>query len=359
MRRAKKRALIVALIFMAIGIVLSVMGLSMMKFNIIGAFDMKYTTRIHHVTEDFSSINIDINVADITFIVSPDGKSRVECYENDKRTHTVGIEGGALTIREQRKFNVFDFISFGFSKPRVTLYLSRTDFDTLIINSDTSLIVVPQEFSFNECRIDSRTGDVSYRATTVGALDIKVTTGRLMVSDISPASIKLKSDTGHVTLSSVKATGDIEIKASTGRIYIENVECGNLSLKNSTGSKTLTNVKCQNLAINCTTGDTELKNIECQGLTHESDTGDVDMSSVIASGKFDIETSTGRVTLDGCDAANINIETDTGNVKGTLLSEKIFYAESNTGRIKVPHGASGGICEVQTDTGSITFTIEQ
>ena len=314
---------------------------------------------IHHVTEDFSSININVNVADIAFIVSTDGESRVECHENDKRTHTVSIENGALTIREQKNFNIFNFFSFDLSKPRVTLYLSRTDFDTLTINSDTSLIVVPQEFSFNECSIDTSTGDVSYKAPTSVALDIKVTTGRLMVSDVSPASVKLQSSTGSVTLSSVKAAGDIGIKASTGRIYIENVECGNLSLKNSTGEKTLINIKCKNLATNCSTGNTTIKNIECQSLTHESDTGSIDMSNVIASGKFDIETSTGRVTLDGCDAANINIETDTGNVKGTLLSEKIFYAESNTGRIKVPHGASGGICEVQTDTGDITFTIEQ
>ena len=340
MRRAKKRALIVALIFMAIGIVLSVMGLSMMKFNIIGAFDMKYTTRIHHVTEDFSSINIDINVADITFIVSPDGKSRVECYENDKRTHTVGIEGGALTIREIKNINILNFIGIGFDSPRVTLYLSRTDFDALTINTETSRVVVPQEFSFVKSTITTDTGDVSYRATTSGELSIKATTGRIMVSGVSPASIKLKASTGSISLMSAHVAGDVSIRTSTGRMHIEEIECQKLEMVSTTGDKGISDVKCQNLYV-------------------ESSTGYVHLTNVIASDKLGIEADTGRVILDGCDATSIKIETDTGDVEGTLLSEKIFYAESDTGRIKVPHTTSGGICEVKTDTGDITFTIKQ
>lgn len=340
MRKSKKIAIIIALILIASGILLCGVSLAAAKLNFKQMFDVKYGTKIHAITQDFSSINIDVSSADIAFIVSPDGESRVECYENDRRTHIVGIEGGALTIRDKRIFNVFNFISFSFSKPRVTLYLSRTDFDALTINAETSLVVVPQEFSFKNTTISTDTGDVSYRATTSGELSIKATTGRIMVSGVSPASIKLKASTGSVSLMSARVAGDVSIRTSTGRMHIEEVECQSLEAVSTTGDKGISDVKCQNLYV-------------------ESSTGYVHLTNVIASDRLDIEADTGRVILDGCDAASIKIETDTGDVEGTLLSEKIFYAESDTGRIRVPHTTSGGSCEVRTDTGDITFTIKQ
>ena len=340
MRKAKKVVIIIALILIASGIVLCGISLAATKFNFKEITDVKYDTKIHAITQDFSSINIDVNVADIAFIVSPDGESRVECYENDKRTHTVGIEGGALTIREIKNINILNFISIGFDSPRVTLYLSRTDFDALTINTETSRVVVPQEFSFVKSTITTDTGDVSYRATTSGELSIKATTGRITVSGVSPSSIKLKASTGSISFMSARVAGDVSIRTSTGRMHIEEIECQKLEMVSTTGDKGISDVKCQNLYV-------------------ESSTGYVHLTNVIASDKLGIEADTGRVILDGCDAASIKIETDTGDVEGTLLSEKIFYAESDTGRIKVPHTTSGGICEVTTDTGDITFTIKQ
>jgi hypothetical protein len=40
-----------------------------------------------------------------------------------------------------------------------------------------------------------------------------------------------------------------------------------------------------------------------------------------------------------------------------LYSEKIFFTETDTGDIRVPKSTSGGVCEIKTDTGDITFTI--
>ena len=37
-----------------------------------------------------------------------------------------------------------------------------------------------------------------------------------------------------------------------------------------------------------------------------------------------------------CDGFEIKISTDTGDVSGTLLSEKVFITSSDTGKIKVP-----------------------
>lgn len=339
MKKSAITAIIVAAILLVAGTALFVAGFAMMNFNFKGMTDMKYTIQTHKITEDFSSISIDISVSDVAFMLSDNGEPRVECYENDKHIHTVAVNDGVLCIGEQKSFNIFNFINIDFDKPRVTLYLTRTQFDSLHINSDTSLIVVPAQLSFNACNIQNRTGDVSFNATS-NSLSIKTTTGRIMVSDIAPTGdVHLQANTGHVTLRSAQIDGHLFIHTTTGRIHLEDVDCGRIDLESSTGDKTI-------LRLNCAS------------LTSESSTGRSSFTDVIAKGKISIEADTGDVKLERCDAAELSIETDTGDVSGSLLSEKIFYAETDTGRVRVPHTTSGGKCEVKTDTGNITFTVE-
>ena len=52
------------------------------------------------------------------------------------------------------------------------------------------------------------------------------------------------------------------------------------------------------------------------------------------------------------------MKTDTGDVTGSLLSDKIFFAESDVGSVDVPKTTTGGVCEIRTDTGKIAITID-
>jgi DUF4097 and DUF4098 domain-containing protein YvlB len=86
-------------------------------------------------------------------------------------------------------------------------------------------------------------------------------------------------------------------------------------------------------------------------------TGNISLSNVIAAEGFSIERSTGDVKLDCSDAMTIDIETDTGDVEGSVLTDKIFITRTDTGRVRVPDSASGGRCELTTDTGDIRISI--
>ena len=52
------------------------------------------------------------------------------------------------------------------------------------------------------------------------------------------------------------------------------------------------------------------------------------------------------------------IKTSTGDVEGTLLSEKIFSIHTSTGKVKVPNTNNGGTCEIKTSTGDIEIQIK-
>ena len=64
------------------------------------------------------------------------------------------------------------------------------------------------------------------------------------------------------------------------------------------------------------------------------------------------------MTLKDCDAAELEIKTGTGDVQGTLLSEKVFVVKTNTGKIQVPETVTGGKCKITTTTGDIRITVQ-
>lgn len=82
------------------------------------------------------------------------------------------------------------------------------------------------------------------------------------------------------------------------------------------------------------------------------------MNNLIAQGKISVEMDTGDIKFDKCDAAEIDILTSTGNITGSLLTDKVFIARSNTGRINVPETTTGGKCKLTTNTGNIKIHVE-
>ena len=79
---------------------------------------------------------------------------------------------------------------------------------------------------------------------------------------------------------------------------------------------------------------------------------------MIADEKLSAESTSGGVELDGCDGGAIYIETSSGSVKGTLLSDKIFITDTSSGRVDVPRSSVGGECEIITTSGNIVIKIK-
>ena len=114
----------------------------------------------------------------------------------------------------------------------------------------------------------------------------------------------------------------------------------------------------EDIKITVSTGKAYLTDVKCKNLVSWGDTGDISLTSVIAPEKLYLERDTGDITFEKCDASDICIKTSTGDVKGTLLTEKIFVAQTSTGKIDVPKTVSGGRCEITTSTGSIKINIQ-
>ncbi|MCD8007249.1 MAG: DUF4097 domain-containing protein [Oscillospiraceae bacterium] len=112
------------------------------------------------------------------------------------------------------------------------------------------------------------------------------------------------------------------------------------------------------LSASVTTRMINLSDIDFETVSLEVITGEIYLEDVIASDILSATVTTGSISLKACDAGEMYLETTTGSIIGTVLTEKIFVASTNLGNISIPQTTSGGICKATTVTGEIKLEIE-
>ena len=293
--------------------------MSMLGWDFAKLSTVSYETNEYAIGESFQNISIDTNIASITFVPSNNEAVTVICHEQASYKHTVGVTDGVLTIRGKDSRKWYEHIGISFGTPKITVSLPQGQYGALTVKSDTGTTSIPGEFLFESMDITQTTGSVKTSATALQWVNIQTSTGSIHVENASMDALDLRVTTGKVTVSGVSCAGEASVKVSTGKAELTNLSCDTLTSTGSTGSLLLTNV--------------------------------------VAANTVSIQRSTGSIHLDRCDAAALSIETDTGNISGTLLSQKVFIAHSDTGHVDVPKSITGGQCQLSTDTGDIDIDV--
>ncbi len=319
MKQIKKSRWIVAVSFIALGMILCVVGLAAVGFDFGGLETMKCETNEYVIENDFQDLSVCVQTADVTFKPSEDGICRVVCREYDRVRHEISVEDGILMIQYKDMRRWYEYLAFSFRSPSVTVYLPEQEYGNLNVQMSTGDVTVGKEFAFSNVKVKGSTGDVSCYASVSESVELGVSTGDLVLEGITVGNAKISTTTGDVLVRSIRSSGDFAVSVSTGNLRMEDVWCGTLS---STGS-----------------------------------TGSVDLIRSFVSDKVELTRSTGNVRLDSCDASEISIRTTTGNVTGSLWTEKDFHASATTGRVRVPDTGTGGRCEIHTTTGNIQIEI--
>lgn len=337
MSKTVKKWLIAALALILAGAAMFTAALALCGWDITKLGTVDYVETTLEPSGDFENISINVYTTDLRLLPSEDGKCRIVCYEDEKVSHTAEVKDGTLVIdtNDTRKWFT---VSLSFKSPTMKVYLPKNEYEYLDISTDTGAVYLPNNFTFESINIDGNTGSVVCYASAKKDMDFELDTGPILLCDVSAEGIRLKTDTGRIKLNGGTVAESIEVKTGTGLVSIENISCGNIHAKADTGFVSLENTSC---------GD----------LHAETDTGSIALENVVGSGKFELISDTGHIGLNGCDAAELYIETDTGSVSGELLTDKIFFAESDTGRVSVPKSMTGGRCEIKTDTGSIEMEV--
>ena len=337
MGNAIKIACIVAGGLIVTGLTCGFIGLAAMNFDFTKLSTEKFVTQNHTVSESFNSIKMEKMYGNVRFVLTENNECEVECVENAKRPHAVTVEDNTLVIRAEDNRKWYDYIGIHFKTPTTTVYLPQTAYEELTLQGSVSNVSLDEEFVFQSVDVQVSTGNVAIRASVEKSLSVRTSTGKIAVYGVTAQTM--------------------QAQVSTGDITIQNCEAQSLTVKTTTGDMDLNSVKAGDIQAQASTGDIDINESKAQSLTVKTTTGDIDLNSVIAEGDMRITADTGDVELSACDAGALYIRTDTGDVVGTLLSDKVFFAQSDTGKIRVPNTIEGGRCEIRTDTGDITMRV--
>lgn len=311
--------IVIAAVLVLIGSVSFVVGMTMLEWDFRELSTAKYETNTYSIGEDYKNISIATDTADIVFAPAENGISSVVCYEQTQVKHSVAVKDGTLVIEAVDTRKWYDHIGIHIGTPQITVYLCKSEYGLLSVTSSTGDVEIPKDLQFESMEISESTGNVTNGASVTDTVKIKTSTGNIRVDNISAGAMELSVSTGSVTVSGVTCGGDLKIDVSTGK--------------------------------------SELTDIRCNNMISNGSTGKISLNNVTAAENLSIKRSTGDISFVNSDAAEIFVETDTGDVGGSLLTAKVFLAQTGTGRIDVPETATGGICRITTDTGDIQISI--
>ena len=321
MNKTAKIWLITAVSLIILGCILFAVIMSLNQWDLTKLSTVKYVTNTYTATNDFSNISINSDTADIQFTLSTNDKCVIVCYEEETAKHDVFVVDDTLTIRVANEKKWYEYIGLNFSKPKITIYLPKLEYQTLNIIESTGDVEIPETFLFDKIDIHISTGDVKNFAS---------------------------------------ATSLIQIKTSTGDIEVKNMTSGGVDLSVSTGKITADNIVCNHYFVaEVSTGDCTIENIKCKGFSSRGTTGDIDLNHVIAEENIYIERDTGDIAFKNCDASVVEMTASTGDIIGSFLTSKNIVANTSTGRVDVPKALSGGKCVLTTSTGDIMVSISQ
>lgn len=319
MRIRTKVWLIIAASLVLVGWIIFGGVMSMFKWDFSKLSTAKYESNYYEINENYKNISIITDTADIVFLPSENLMTLVSCYEQKNTKHSVTVKDGTLVIEVVDTRKWYEYIGINFGVPKITIYIPQAEYGMLSVKSSTGDVEIPKDFKFENIDVSESTGNVTNYASASEVIKIKTSTGSISVENISTGALDLTVSTGKVTVSGVTCEGEVTVGVSTGKA--------------------------------------KLTDTQCKSVISSGSTGDILLNNVIAAEKFSIERSTGDVKFNSCDAAEIYVKTDTGDVNGTLLSDKVFITETDTGSINVPNSITGGRCEIATDTGDIKIDI--
>lgn len=300
MKKSTKIMLIVFSCLFAVGFVTASIAAALTGFNY-KFFNTTDFKKVSYTPEgEFNSIYISAADGNVEFYRSDDGKCRIECMENEDIKHSAEISGGALNIK--RESNGVFGINFGGVRDAydIKIYLPENSYRSLSAESDSGDVLVPEGFDFSQVRIYTKSGDAS-----------------------------VKSSCGELLL----------VQTVSGDIDVENVGSPSVSLSTTSGDISTENFTADNLSFNSVSGEIDLDNTTAKkGLFAESVSGDIE--------------------LDGVDSPDIQIKTTSGDVSGSLKSNKVFTAQSTSGSINIPKSDGSEKCFVKTVSGDIKIEID-
>ena len=289
---------------------------------------------------------------DVTIVPTTENTYRLEA--GSEGYHDVTLENGTLRIvrNKQRMERRLFFSGSG----ELTLYLPKGQYQALDVTTASGDIEVRQDFA--TVHITGASGDVMLAGTYPGKVTVQTASGDVALEGIFGGALEVQTASGSQNLKGRFASG--KLRSASGDMELSGTSFGeNLAVETASGDVTLSNVLAQALRLRSASGDVRMERICAETLDAESRSGDLDLERVLSKSDFLCKTTSGDVSLKGCDGPRMGFTTVSGDISGSLLHGKQFSCRTVSGEMNLPGGAPQGTCNISTVSGDADLEIEE
>lgn len=359
MKKGKKVAFIVAGVMVALGALITVVGLSKGSFDFEKIFsEGEVVEKTYVIQEKVSSIKVEkTNGASIEIVPATDGIAKIELREPKNYEFIIKEDNGLLSLSSEAK-NTWRM----FSSPKAIIYLPAEEYKDLSVESSSGSVKIADGFTFDTANVACSSGSVEFKSNVNGSLKIKVTSGSMTLDGVKANDVTVESTSGGTTLESVEAVENIKVKGSSGSISAGNVTCKDLTIENTSGSITANTVSAAgDISLKNSSGSIKIIDTKAVNLKAENTSGIIQMENTLIDEKLNLENTSGGIRITASDAKEINMKSSSGSINAQLLTNKDFEASATSGSVKLPDVTTGknGTCLAKTTSGGIKITLAE
>lgn len=324
MSKRMKIWLITAAALLIAGLALCLLAVSLAGPDLARLNTESYTEKSLTIDEPFDSLSVRAGSHQVRLLPSEDGACRVEWNESERSRVQVAVKGGTLEAVEKTTGGAFGPVGFFWgtsAQLSITIRLPEAEYLALTVETSSGDVEVPEGFRFWTVRLDSTSGSLRFFSQVSKELHMRSTSGDQELAGASPALAEMDSISGCLLLRSCEC-GALSASATSGEIRLENCRGGSLTLSNTSGG--------------------------------------LELDTCRFSGAASLETVSGDIRFSDLDAGSLSFDAVSGSVEGTLLSGKVFQADTVSGRISLPTAdPSGGLCAAETTSGDIDIRLSK
>ena len=184
----------------------------------------KYVTNTFELTDTYKQILLDVKVGEIRIEPSNDNRTKLVFFEDKKQPYEFFVQEDTLTVKltKRKWYNLF---RLGFGRSQIKLYVPESMLETISVKSNTGHVDISSIICSKTINIKLNTGKVLLNDCTAPEIFVKTNTGNVCGRLPSNMAFAVRTNTGKVEIP--KATigevigGRCEIKTNTGNIKFE------------------------------------------------------------------------------------------------------------------------------------------
>lgn len=292
------------------------------------------TLKVDNAGGDVTITGADVDSVQIDVVKTAYDSTKARADEEVKTVeYTVKQDGNNITIVYEipksmnfnNKINTVDFV---ITVPHETSVEVDTSFGEVSVENTKGTVSLSNDFGDVTAEnieggltVQTNSGEVNATTITAGSeiIDLRSDFGKVILKKARGKDITLDSDSGNITLSEVRATGDLTADTRFGSIEFDNGSAGTLTLNTSSGKIELVSVNVNGLlSVKDEFGDLTLEKVKAKSHDIEMSSGSIDING--PEGKVKARTNFGNITLTNAQNVTLDLFTQSGTIEfeGTL-----------------------------------------